>query len=50
MYMGLSCGKEGLGSNIVTVAAWVAAVVWVQSLVWEIPHAADVHPTQMYIS
>ena len=37
---GVPCGAVGEGSNIVTAAAQVAAVVWVQSLARELPHAA----------
>ena len=33
---------RGLRSGIMTAAAWVAAVVQVQSLVREIPHAMNV--------
>ena len=29
-----------LGFDVVTAAAWVATVVWVQCLAWEFPHAA----------
>ena len=35
--MELSCGPAGSGSSVVTAAAWVAAVVWVQSLAQELP-------------
>ena len=30
------------GSDVVTAAVWVTAVVWVRSLAGEIPHAAQV--------
>ena len=35
----LSYGAASLGSGIVSAAAWVAAVVWVQSLAHELPLA-----------
>ena len=35
--MELYCGAAGSGSSVVTAAAWVAAVVWVQSLAQELP-------------
>ena len=38
--MEFPCGAVGEGSNIVTAAAQVAAMVWVQSLARELPHAA----------
>ena len=37
-----SCGRGGSGSGIVTVATWVAAVVWVWSLAQELPRAVAV--------
>ena len=37
---GFLCGiTTGWVSSIVTAAAQVTAVVWVQSLAWELPHA-----------
>ena len=36
--MEFSCSTVGEGSGTVTPAAWVAVVVWVQSLAWELPH------------
>ena len=33
---------SGLRIGIVTAAAWIAAVAQVQSLAWELPHAAGV--------
>ena len=35
-------GSSGLGSSIVTVVVWVAAVVWVWFLAWELLHAERV--------
>ena len=35
------CGPAGKGSGTVTAAAQVAAMTWVQSLTWELPHAVD---------
>ena len=35
------CGTAGYRSGVVTAAAWVAAVVWVQSLARELPRAAS---------
>ena len=40
--MEFSCGVAGYGYSIVTAAAWIAAVAQVQSLAWELPHAAGV--------
>lgn len=37
--MEFPCGAVGEGSNIVTAAAQVAAMVWVQSLARELPHS-----------
>ena len=32
------CDAEGYGSHSVTAAVWVAAVLRVQFLAWELPH------------
>jgi len=34
-----SCDAVGKGSGVVTAPAWVATVVWVWSLIQELPHA-----------
>ena len=36
---GVPLWYSGLRTSIVTAAAWVAAVVWVQFLAQELPHA-----------
>ena len=43
------CGTAGYRSGVVTAAAWVAAVVWVQSLARELPHAARTGKKKLYI-
>ena len=40
--MEFSCGTVGYGSCIVTNTTQVAAAVWIQSLVQELPHAKGV--------
>ena len=37
---------SGLRSDVVTAAAWVAAVAWVQSLAQEVPRAKGMAPSQ----
>ena len=38
-YFWSSLVVQGLRFCVLIVAAWVTAVLWVQSLAWELPHA-----------
>ena len=35
--MEYTCGSVGYGFGVVTAGALVTAVVWIQSLTWELP-------------
>lgn len=43
-YEEFPCGKAGEGFSVITAMAWVATVLRVQSLAWELLHAMGAAP------